>query len=367
MNEREEKELRVRAEAGDTQAQIAFAQILDANERQDEAIKWLQKAVNSGDAHAKWLLAKQFLAQEIPESDHLAPALIISAAEGDAEAAHFMAVVHACGIGVPRDWSTAFDYLTHSAELGFPLAREELVFLATGAFDEERKNAPKQESWKKLRDAIELSSWLEVSPLKVISRDPRIMTVENVASPAICDWLIEKARPDRKAASVRITATGKVQQSDSRTNSTTSFNPFKMNIILAALRLRISTLTGLSSGMEIMNILHYTVGQRYEPHFDYIAASDAEAVRLTQGMQRVLTFLLYLNDDYEGGETRFPRIPWQHKGRKGNAMFFWNVDRQGKPDQMTLHEGSAPTKGEKWILSQWIRKDVRISSAHHPV
>lgn len=358
MSEDEEKELRAKAEGGDTQAQIELAQFFQSTERNEEAIKWLRKAVDRGDAHAKWQLAKLFLTQESTQSDQLAPALITSAAEGDAEAAHFMAVVNACGIGVPRDWSTAFKYLTHSAELGLPLAREELIFLATGTFDEGREKESRPESWKKLCEEIDLSAWMEVPPLNVVSRAPRIMTVENVASPEMCDWLIEQAKPNRKIASVRITATGEVQKSDSRTNSVTSFDPFKMNMILAVLRLRISALTRLSAGMEIMNILHYTVGQRYEPHFDYIAASDDDAVRLTQGMQRVLTFLLYLNDEYEGGETSFPRIPWQFKGRKGDAMFFWNVDRQGQPDQMTLHEGSAPTKGEKWVLSQWIRRSV---------
>ena len=80
----------------------------------------------------------------------------------------------------------------------------------------------------------------------------------------------------------------------------------------------------------------------------------------------MVTFLLYLNDDYEGGETCFPRISWQHKGRKGDAMFFWNVDAQGQPDPKTLHEGSAPTKGEKWVLSQWIQQG-RVSPAHQRI
>lgn len=363
MDESEEKELRVKAEAGDTQAQIELAQFFQANERDDDAIPWLQKAVDRGDARAKWLLAKQYLTQESTKSDHLAPALITSAAEGNGEAAHFLAVVNACGIGVPRDWTTAFKYLARSAELGFLLAREELIFLATGAFDEGRLKETNSDCWNKLREKIDLSVWMEVPPLNVVSRDPRITTVENFASPKMCDWLIEQAKPYRKAASVRITATGEVRKSDSRTNTVTAFEPFKMNMILAILRLRISALTGLSAGMEIMNILHYTVGQQYEPHFDFIAASDMDAVRLTQGTQRVLTFLLYLNDEYEGGETRFPRISWQYKGQKGDALFFWNVDKQGQPDQMTLHEGSAPTKGEKWVLSQWIRRDVGKSRA----
>ena len=37
-------------------------------------------------------------------------------------------------------------------------------------------------------------------------------------------------------------------------------------------------------------------GQEYRPHFDAIGNADN---------QRVLTFLVYLNDDYEGGETDF--------------------------------------------------------------
>jgi hypothetical protein len=349
MSKTEHKELSVRAEAGDTRAQIELAQLLEANERDDEAINWLQKAVDNGDAHAKWLLAKQFLNKETTDSDHQAAALISSAAESDGEAAHFLAVLHACGIGVPRDWDTAFDYLTHSAELGFLLAREELTFLATGTFESEQKKDPPPDAWKKLRDAVDLTSWIESPPRNEVSRAPRIMTAEDVASPVMCDWLIEQARSDRRAARVEVQETGEVRTSDIRTNSTTSFDPFKMNMILAVLRIRISALTGLSAGMEVTNILHYAVGQRYEPHFDFIAATDR---------QRVLTFLLYLNDDYEGGETCFPRISWQHKGRKGNAMFFWNVNADGHPDPKTFHEGSAPTKGEKWVLSQWIQKSL---------
>jgi len=32
-----------------------------------------------------------------------------------------------------------------------------------------------------------------------------------------------------------------------------------------------------------------------------------------------------------------------------------NVDLQGQGDLMSLHAGTAPTHGEKWLLSQWIR------------
>jgi prolyl 4-hydroxylase len=41
-----------------------------------------------------------------------------------------------------------------------------------------------------------------------------------------------------------------------------------------------------------MQILHYTEGQKYEPHFDYF--QDQENVK--HGGQRVATVLLYLSD-----------------------------------------------------------------------
>jgi prolyl 4-hydroxylase len=64
---------------------------------------------------------------------------------------------------------------------------------------------------------------------------------------------------------------------------------------------------------------------------------------------------MYLNDDYEGGETDFPALGLRHRGRKGDALLWANVDRVGDPDRRTLHAGLAATRGEKWLLSQWIR------------
>jgi hypothetical protein len=68
----------------------------------------------------------------------------------------------------------------------------------------------------------------------------------------------------------------------------------------------------------------------------------------------VYTVLVYLNDELEGGETEFLRLGLSHRGRKGDALMFRNVDAQGRPDSRTLHAGRPPTQGEKWVLSVWI-------------
>ena len=68
-----------------------------------------------------------------------------------------------------------------------------------------------------------------------------------------------------------------------------------------------------------------------------------------------MTFLVYLNDDYAGGETEFPRLGIQHKGRRGEGLYFINVLPNGAPDERTWHAGRPPLSGEKWILSQFLR------------
>ncbi len=365
MSDREHKELRTKAEGGDTRAQIELARQLDSEGQDSEAVEWIRKAIAGGEVNAKTLLAERFITRAPYNSEEGRRLLFSAVAEHDPEATHVAAVFYACGIHVQRDWNTSFEYLARAAELGFPRARDELTLLATGNTTRDREMEPAPEHWTKLCQEIDLASWLAVPPQNVVSRDPRIMIVENVVSESICDWLIERAKPNRAAATVFDQATGELHRSETRTNSAAGFNAFKMDMIFAMLRLRITALTGLSTGMESINILHYEPGQSYSPHFDFIAATHSDASLLTQGRQRVVTFLLYLNDDYEGGETRFPRIPWQHKGQKGDAMFFWNVDMQGQPDPKTLHEGSAPTKGEKWVLSQWIQRDLRTPSPNN--
>ncbi|KAA3471396.1 putative prolyl 4-hydroxylase 10 [Gossypium australe] len=64
---------------------------------------------------------------------------------------------------------------------------------------------------------------------------------------------------------------------------------------------------------EGLQVLHYKVGQKYEPHYDYFK----DEVNTTNEGQRIATVLMYLSDVEEGGETVFPSakgnisaVPW---------------------------------------------------------
>ena len=71
--------------------------------------------------------------------------------------------------------------------------------------------------------------------------------------------------------------------------------------------------------------------------------------------QRVATFLVALNADYEGGETAFPRLGIEWRGALGEALHFRNVDAAGAPSVIMWHAGAPVRKGRKFLLSKWIR------------
>ncbi|CAA9506513.1 MAG: hypothetical protein AVDCRST_MAG44-1098 [uncultured Sphingomonas sp.] len=77
--------------------------------------------------------------------------------------------------------------------------------------------------------------------------------------------------------------------------------------MVEVLRARIATATRLPVPLfETPQVLHYAVGQQYRPHHDYLEASQVgHAANIARRGQRIATFLLYLNDEYDGGETRF--------------------------------------------------------------
>jgi len=108
--------------------------------------------------------------------------------------------------------------------------------------------------------------------------------------------------------------------------------------------------------MEGSTVLHYGAGEEFFPHYDFLdTANPGYARQVAQFGQRVLTFLIYLNADFDGGETEFPMLGWKFKGKQGDAVFFHNVLPNMQPDRKTLHAGLAPTRGEKWLFSQWVR------------
>ena len=293
-----------------------------------------------------------------------------------ADTAHTMAVRAAEGIGSSQDWAAALDYLEQAAEEGFVLAQAELAGLSGNwalahailaensaaqswwsrflkSFGLARWLRPRRPQWSGLRNSIDIAKWLSPPcPSAVISEAPRMVILKDVATPEICDWLIARARPRLKRAQVYgyDGKDAKMLFTEERTNSECVFGTQDRDLFIAILRTRIAEAVQIPARtMEPPEVLHYSVGQEFKRHYD--SPSDPSAPGIPQ---RVITLLLSLNEDYEGGETEFPLAGGRWRGRKGTAIYFWNVGPDGARDERSLHGGLPIIRGEKWLMTQFI-------------
>jgi hypothetical protein len=142
-----------------------------------------------------------------------------------------------------------------------------------------------------------------------------------------------------------------------RTNTLANFDFATLDVVQFLVQARMSQSCGYRmQHFEAPMVLHYEVGQQITPHFDFIDvnAPDYEQQLREQG-QRMITFLLYLNDGYTGGETTFPKLDIVSRGAPGDGLFFINAHENRAPDRNMLHTGSPPTSGEKWLVTQFVR------------
>jgi prolyl 4-hydroxylase len=319
----------------------------------------LRAAALEGTTQAKLALAKRLLSQEPFDVFEGCKWARAAAEDGDGEAEHLLAVATAEGLGVRQDWQAALDHLQRSAELGYAPARAELAALAGDWNPAEASDwGAARRNWNALRRSVDASAWLRSPPARLVSTSPRIAVIEGFVSSEICRWLIERARTGLVRAQTIDPETGRGKyEATMRTNSCIAFDVAHMDMVLAMLRARISRLVQLPIlGFEDSQVLHYAPGQEFKPHFDFLdTALAGHAAAVASGGQRQVTFLAYLNEGYDGGETVFPALGWRYKGRTGDGLCFYNATPDGAPDRRTLHAGSPTVRGEKFLFSQWIR------------
>jgi hypothetical protein len=314
--------------------------------RHGEAAPLLGRAAEAGHVGAMSLLGGQLLSGRGAAPDPVTGVrLIMAAAErGGAYACALAAVLLASGIG-GADWPRALDHLQRAAELGYPPAQDQLRLLAGAG----------GENWAGLRRAVNLQAWRTAPKAEVLSAAPRIHAFAKLLPPAVCDWLIARARERLGPAQVYDPSTGGPLRSDARRNSAADFALVDTDMVQLMVRERVGAATGLTvDGMQGPQILHYAVGETFAPHHDFLDPDlEGPARELALRGQRTATCLVYLNEDLEGGETDFPELGLRYRRGRGDALVFFNVDEEGRPDRRTLHAGLPPTAGEKWALSQW--------------
>lgn len=96
---------------------------------------------------------------------------------------------------------------------------------------------------------------------------------------------------------------------------------------------------------EAPDIMRYRSGGFYKGHADS-ENYDAKAGQWKKIIDRDLSLLLYLNDDFEGGELSFYGLRYQIWPRPGAAVMF-------PSDHRFVHQAEKVTKGERYAIVSW--------------
>lgn len=196
-----------------------------------------------------------------------------------------------------------------------------------------------------------------------------IQVIENFLTPEECNYFKTMIDKDHRRSGVTTHGKDRATTSDYRTSSTCSFPPTDLKV--TEVKSRIAEIVGLpiENGESLQGQL-YKPGQYFKEHTDYFDPGSYENHCLSSG-QRVKTFMIYLNEDVEGGGTHFKRLDKTFYPKTGTALIWDNViDGKNNPD--SLHEGQPVDSGSKYIITSWWREntwngieDARLAMEYH--
>lgn len=291
----------------------------------------LKEAERAGDPFAARELALWSLTGEAIRRDLAASRVLFErAAElGDSYSAAVTRAFLAGGVGGPVDWPRAIALLRDAAPSDLK-ARAQLKLIA--AMDIAFDGAPRS-----------------IFAQELLSDAPEIRLFPALFNEAECAYLVEAAAPSMRPSFVVDPHTGQQVPNPIRTSSATAFPFVDENPAIHALNRRLAAASGTDfRAGEPLQVLRYAPGEQYRQHSDALPHVAPE-------QQRILTFLVYLNEDYEGGETSFPELGLKLKGRIGDGLLFRNAMPDGGMDQRVIHAGLPVTRGLKHVASRWIR------------
>lgn len=230
------------------------------------------------------------------------------------------------GLFGPRDWQGAVERLQDEGVID---SYRGLVCNVLQAMDIDGDGEPRlANAGQRLTDQLDVSMF------------------RGLFSPAECDLVLAAADRRYHPSSI-VNSRGEEVPHPLRSSDGAPLHWLIEDPAIHALNRRLAKASGTTyEQAEPMLVLRYRQGQQYRPHFDALPGL---------ANQRVATALVYLNDEYFGGETEFTRLGLKVKGRRGDVLVFRNTQADGSPDPLSEHAGLPVLSGIKYLGSRWIR------------
>lgn len=174
--------------------------------------------------------------------------------------------------------------------------------------------------------------------LRPTYRPPRVLA--RMLSHEECDYIIDAARPGLKPSTV-----AQSRKLDERVRrSETAWVPRDDRMVQRIMRRLLKHCDRPAANCESLQVVRYEPGGFYNPHHDAFREKNP----------RMYTFLICLNEDYEGGATAFPKLKKEYRLKRGDVLLFDTLDNYGFRHSGALHGGKPVTAGEKWIANLWV-------------
>lgn len=181
----------------------------------------------------------------------------------------------------------------------------------------------------------------------------QIYVLDDFMSASECDAMVEIITEHLRPSTITLESDDKYFRTSSTCDLSLLDEPLIHEIderIAKTLGVRVA----YSEGIQAQR---YDLGQEFKAHTDYFERETAEFWEYAaQQGNRTWTFMVNLNDGMEGGATDFPAIGESFQPRKGRAVLWNNLYRNGATNPDSLHSGSPVTKGHKIVITKWFRE-----------
>lgn len=170
-----------------------------------------------------------------------------------------------------------------------------------------------------------------------------IRVIEDFISEKECKEIIDFCEKSNSFQRSKVNSGSGTKVSVNRTSSSAMIEKDEIMPIISTLKKKVADFLECSiANIESLQCVRYYKTESFNPHFDAYVT------------KRKLTCLLYLNDDFSGGETYFPEIDFGVSPKVGRLLIFENLDEKDNVIMQSFHQGSSIIDGVKYACNIWI-------------